>query len=114
MKTCRRSESTAPLVSPTSRRELLQLAAATACWPLLATAQERSPKLLPLRTTGLQHFGMQVADVEVAGQFYGPLFSPTLTKEPNRRCATTSRSAVTASRSAAQTDARRGSTTIAH
>ncbi len=25
---------------------------------------------------------MQVADVEVAGQFYGRLFSPTLTKEP--------------------------------
>ena len=83
MKTCRRSEpNAAPLVSPTSRRELLQLAAVTACWPLLVTAQERSPKLLPLRTTGLQHFGMQVADVEVAGQFYGRLFSPTLTKEP--------------------------------
>ena len=66
----------------TSRRSLLQLAAATACWPLLAAAQDRSPKLLPLRTTGLQHFGMQVADVEAAGQFYGRLFSPTLTKEP--------------------------------
>ena len=83
MKTCRRSELTAALlVSPTSRRSLLQLAAVTAFWPLLVTAQERSPKLLPLRTTGLQHFGMQVVDVEVAGQFYGRLFSPTLTKEP--------------------------------
>jgi predicted enzyme related to lactoylglutathione lyase len=60
----------------------LQLAAATACWPLLAAGQQRSPSLLPLRTTGLQHFGMQVADVEVAGQFYGRLFNPTLTKEP--------------------------------
>jgi predicted enzyme related to lactoylglutathione lyase len=82
MKICRHSESTdAPLASPTSRRELLQLAVAAACWPLLAAAQERGRELLPLRTTGLQHFGMQVADVEVAGQFYGRLFSPTLTKE---------------------------------
>ena len=83
MKTSRRSELTAALlVSPTSRRSLLQLAAATACWPLLAAAQERSARLLPLRTTGLQHFGMQVADVETAGQFYGRLFNPRLTKEP--------------------------------
>ena len=72
MKTCRRSERTAaPLVSRMSRRALLQLAAATACCPRLAAGQQRSPRLLPLRTTGLQHFGMQVADVEVAASFMG-------------------------------------------
>jgi predicted enzyme related to lactoylglutathione lyase len=58
----------------------LQLAGIAASWPLLARGQERSQ--LPLRTTGLQHLGMQVSDVEAAGQFYGRLLSPSLTKEP--------------------------------
>jgi len=36
---------------------------------------------LPLRTTGLEHFGMIVPDVEKAGRFYGPIFNPELHKE---------------------------------
>lgn len=36
---------------------------------------------LPLRTTGLEHFGMVVPDVEKAGRFYGPIFNPELHKE---------------------------------
>src|SRR5215470_3142358 len=36
---------------------------------------------LPLRTIGLEHFGMTVPDVEKAGRFYGPIFNPELHKE---------------------------------
>ena len=36
---------------------------------------------LPLRTTGLEHFGMVVPDVAKAGRFYGPIFNPELHKE---------------------------------
>src|SRR5690349_11766969 len=38
---------------------------------------------LPLRTTGLEHFGMVVPDVEKAARFYGPVFNPELHKEAN-------------------------------
>lgn len=38
---------------------------------------------LPLRTTGLEHFGMTVPDVEKAARFYGPIFNPELHKEMN-------------------------------
>jgi catechol 2,3-dioxygenase-like lactoylglutathione lyase family enzyme len=36
---------------------------------------------LPLRTTGLEHFGLTVPDVEKAGRFYGAIFNPELHKE---------------------------------
>jgi catechol 2,3-dioxygenase-like lactoylglutathione lyase family enzyme len=36
---------------------------------------------LPLRTTGLEHFGMTVPDVAQAGKFYGAIFNPELHKE---------------------------------
>jgi len=36
---------------------------------------------LPLRTTGLEHLGTVVPDVEAAGKFYGRLFNPELYKE---------------------------------
>jgi catechol 2,3-dioxygenase-like lactoylglutathione lyase family enzyme len=36
---------------------------------------------LPLRTTGLEHFGMVVPDVAAAGRFYGAIFNPELHKE---------------------------------
>jgi catechol 2,3-dioxygenase-like lactoylglutathione lyase family enzyme len=36
---------------------------------------------LPLRTIGLEHFGIAVPDVEKAGRFYGPIFNPELHKE---------------------------------
>jgi len=36
---------------------------------------------LPLRTPGLEHFGMTVPDVSQAGKFYGAVFNPELHKE---------------------------------
>ena len=36
---------------------------------------------LPLKTTGLEHMGTVVPDVEAAGKFYGRLFNPELYKE---------------------------------
>ncbi|HEU4624324.1 MAG TPA: VOC family protein [Steroidobacteraceae bacterium] len=36
---------------------------------------------LPLRTTGLEHIGMVVPDVEVAARFYSSLFNPDMQKE---------------------------------
>lgn len=36
---------------------------------------------LPLKTTGLEHMGTVVPDVEAAGKFYGRLFNPELHKE---------------------------------
>jgi catechol 2,3-dioxygenase-like lactoylglutathione lyase family enzyme len=36
---------------------------------------------LPLKTTGLEHMGTVVPDVEAAGKFYGRLFNPELDKE---------------------------------
>ena len=36
---------------------------------------------LPLKTTGLEHMGVVVPDVEAAGKFYGRLFNPELYKE---------------------------------
>src|SRR5262249_47701386 len=45
-----------------------------------APAAPAGPQL-PLRTTGLEHFGMVVPDVEKAGRFYGAVFNPELHKE---------------------------------
>jgi catechol 2,3-dioxygenase-like lactoylglutathione lyase family enzyme len=45
-----------------------------------APAAPAGPQL-PLRTTGLEHFGLTVPDVEKAGRFYGPIFNPELHKE---------------------------------
>ena len=45
-----------------------------------APASPAGPQL-PLRTTGLEHFGMVVPDVEKAGRFYGAIFNPELHKE---------------------------------
>ena len=36
---------------------------------------------LPLKTTGLEHMGTIVPDVEAAGKFYGRLFNPEIFKE---------------------------------
>ena len=36
---------------------------------------------LPLRTTGLEHIGMVVPDVEAAARFYSSLFNPDMQKE---------------------------------
>lgn len=41
----------------------------------------RAVSQLPLKTTGLEHMGTIVPDVEAAGKFYGRLFNPDLHKE---------------------------------
>jgi catechol 2,3-dioxygenase-like lactoylglutathione lyase family enzyme len=73
------------------RSFLSRLGAAAAALPILGSAgfAQRGPAAppgpvgpqLPLRTTGLEHFGMVVPDVEKAGRFYGPIFNPELHKE---------------------------------
>src|SRR5262249_19783457 len=55
-----------------------------AAMPLFGQGRGQTPPAgpqLPLRTTGLEHFGMVVPDVEKAGRFYGPIFNPELHKE---------------------------------
>ena len=48
--------------------------------PSLGRAQAAGAQL-PLKTTGLEHMGTVVPDVEAAGKFYGRLFNPELHKE---------------------------------
>jgi catechol 2,3-dioxygenase-like lactoylglutathione lyase family enzyme len=48
--------------------------------PSLSSAQAAGAQL-PLKTTGLEHMGTVVPDVETAGKFYGRLFNPELYKE---------------------------------
>src|SRR5262247_3616892 len=75
-----------------TRRSFLQGIGAVTAMPLLASAAEAqggrgqrgeapAGPQLPLRTTGLEHFGMIVPDVEKAGRFYGPIFNPEVHKE---------------------------------
>jgi len=74
------------------RRSFLQGIGALTAMPLLGSAAEAqggrgqrgevpAGPQLPLRTIGLEHFGMVVPDVEKAGRFYGPIFNPELHKE---------------------------------
>jgi catechol 2,3-dioxygenase-like lactoylglutathione lyase family enzyme len=74
------------------RRSFLQGIGAVTAMPLLGSAAQSqgargqrgdapAGPQLPLRTTGLEHFGMVVPDVEKAGRFYGPIFNPDLHKE---------------------------------
>src|SRR5512138_3302000 len=78
------------------RRLFLSGIGAAAAMPLLGSAGQRGqgqgagggPAVppgpqLPLRTTGLEHFGMTVPDVAKAGKFYGAIFNPELHKENN-------------------------------
>ena len=46
-----------------------------------AAAAELQGDELPLNTTGLEHLGMVVPDVEAAARFYSSLFNPELQKE---------------------------------
>jgi catechol 2,3-dioxygenase-like lactoylglutathione lyase family enzyme len=46
-----------------------------------AVAAELQGDELPLNTTGLEHLGMVVPDVEAAARFYSRLFNPDLQKE---------------------------------
>jgi len=63
------------------RRAFLKGIGSAAAMPLLGSAAQSQRPQLPLRTTGLEHFGMVVPDVEKAGRFYGPIFNPELHKE---------------------------------
>ena len=66
-----------------TRRMMLQalgLAALLPIVPSLSRAQSAGAQL-PLKTTGLEHMGTVVPDVEAAGKFYGRLFNPELYKE---------------------------------
>lgn len=65
-----------------SRRAVLEGLGVAALAPLVAArshAQDASQ--LPLKTTGLEHMGTIVPDVEAAGKFYGRLFNPEIFKE---------------------------------
>jgi len=67
------------------RRSFLSAIGGAAAAPLLqrgpvAPSGPVGPQL-PLRTTGLEHFGMVVPDVAAAGRFYGAIFNPELHKE---------------------------------
>jgi catechol 2,3-dioxygenase-like lactoylglutathione lyase family enzyme len=72
-----------------SRRTVLEGMSLAAFAPLVARrgyAQDAPPSApaasqLPLKTTGLEHMGTTVPDVEAAGKFYGRLFNPDLYKE---------------------------------
>jgi catechol 2,3-dioxygenase-like lactoylglutathione lyase family enzyme len=58
----------------------LGLAALLPIVPAIGRAQGAGAQL-PLKTTGLEHMGTVVPDVEAAGRFYGRLFNPELHKE---------------------------------
>jgi catechol 2,3-dioxygenase-like lactoylglutathione lyase family enzyme len=64
---------------------LLRALAALAAWPAVAPLCRAQPPEtgaeLPLRTTGLEHLGVVVPDVERAGRFYARVFNPELHKE---------------------------------
>src|SRR5689334_20540188 len=62
-----------------SRRTLLQGLGLAALAPGVVLAERASQ--LPVKTTGLEHMGTVVPDVEAAGKFYGRLFNPELYKE---------------------------------
>jgi catechol 2,3-dioxygenase-like lactoylglutathione lyase family enzyme len=71
-----------------SRRAVLEAMGCAALAPLVTGrghAQDVSAppaaSQLPLKTTGLEHLGTIVPDVEAAGSFYGRLFNPNLYKE---------------------------------
>jgi len=67
-----------------SRRELLGAAAAVGVLGGYGSALGQTfgiDAVLPLKTTGLEHVGITVADVERAGRFYGRIFNPELHRE---------------------------------
>jgi len=77
-------ERSAGSVTRISRRALLGgvMAIGPALAPgLRAAAAGLQGDELPLQTTGLEHIGMVVPDVEAAARFYSSLFNPELQKE---------------------------------
>jgi catechol 2,3-dioxygenase-like lactoylglutathione lyase family enzyme len=71
--------------SALSRRAVLQGLGLAALAPLAPGGALAEPAAtasqLPLKTTGLEHMGTVVPDVEAAAKFYGRLFNPELYKE---------------------------------
>ena len=72
-----------PALAPLSRRAVLGALAAIGPAVMLSVraAEELQGNELPLRTTGLEHIGMVVPDVEKAARFYSSVFNPDLQKE---------------------------------
>jgi catechol 2,3-dioxygenase-like lactoylglutathione lyase family enzyme len=68
-----------------SRRALLGAAVAIGPMAVLGSRVFAEEQLkgdeLPLNTTGLEHFGMVVPDVEAAARFYSSVFNPDMQKE---------------------------------
>jgi len=62
-----------------SRRQVLQLLGAGAAALVGGGVVEASE--LPIKTSGLEHVGMQVPDQEAAAKFYGRIFDPQLFQE---------------------------------
>jgi len=72
--------------APLSRRDVLEAMGWATLAPLVmgrahAQAPATAISQLPLKTTGLEHMGTIVPDVEAAGKFYARLFNPNLSKE---------------------------------
>jgi catechol 2,3-dioxygenase-like lactoylglutathione lyase family enzyme len=62
----------------TRRRTLQLLGAGAGVWIAGGRAQASE---LPIKTSGLEHIGMQVPDQEAAAKFYGRIFDPQLFQE---------------------------------
>ena len=66
-------------LSTSSRRQVLQLfGAGAAAWIAGGAAQASE---LPIKTSGLEHIGMQVPDQKATAEFYGRIFDPQLFQE---------------------------------
>lgn len=76
-----------------SRRAFIQGIGSALAVPVAASAQNAATPpaqsaaapgrtdALPLKTTGIEHLGVMVTDVERSGRFYGQLFNPALYRE---------------------------------
>jgi catechol 2,3-dioxygenase-like lactoylglutathione lyase family enzyme len=64
-----------------SRRQVLAAAGALGVCPVVLGQTVPGNAVLPLDTTGLEHLGLSVPDVERSGQFYARLFNPALHRE---------------------------------
>ena len=65
--------------SPSRRRVLQTIGGGAVDWVVGSGAAEASE--LPIKTSGLEHIGMQVPDQEAAAKFYGRIFDPQLFQE---------------------------------
>lgn len=71
-----------------NRRQALKFGGALAAAACIGTGSAQASEL-PLRTTGLEHLGLTVPDVQKSADIYGRIFDPDLYKEekdPPLRC----------------------------